>query len=229
MSGRQRDNPFPLGRQERADAYVQRASPTLDEGCTSCTTLLMCESCLRATSSGQPFNQDRLGPTPSCGRPWAEPAVAVVAAGRRILRAASASSAGHCNRPGVRQSRSGVDRQAPGNWPLAGPAQRASSTPLTAWPPQDSGRVLLGAFRFCWPFAAPRPSVRIGRPSGYSLYSSSPDGVATSREDHRSPRSGVRNKPSKLPSLSYIAPSRPSSAVTGLKPAILDEVDRIGQ
>jgi hypothetical protein len=50
MSGRQRDNPFPLGRQERADAYVQRASPTLDEGCTSCTTLLMCESCLRATS-----------------------------------------------------------------------------------------------------------------------------------------------------------------------------------
>jgi len=27
MSGRQRDNPFPLGRRERADAYVQRASP----------------------------------------------------------------------------------------------------------------------------------------------------------------------------------------------------------
>jgi hypothetical protein len=33
MSGRQRDNPFPSGRQERADAYVQRASLTLGERC----------------------------------------------------------------------------------------------------------------------------------------------------------------------------------------------------
>ena len=33
MSGRQRDNPFPLGEQEPADARVQRASPTLDERC----------------------------------------------------------------------------------------------------------------------------------------------------------------------------------------------------
>src|SRR5262245_59798631 len=33
MSGRQRDNPLPLGSQERADAYLQRASPALDERC----------------------------------------------------------------------------------------------------------------------------------------------------------------------------------------------------
>jgi hypothetical protein len=33
VSGRQRDNPFPLGVQEPADARVQRASPTLDERC----------------------------------------------------------------------------------------------------------------------------------------------------------------------------------------------------
>jgi hypothetical protein len=32
VSGRQRDNPFPLG--QHADAHVQRASPTLDERCT---------------------------------------------------------------------------------------------------------------------------------------------------------------------------------------------------
>ena len=31
MSGRQSDNPFQLGVHERADARVQRASPTLDE------------------------------------------------------------------------------------------------------------------------------------------------------------------------------------------------------
>jgi hypothetical protein len=31
MSGRQRDNPLPLGHQEHAHPYVQRASPTLDE------------------------------------------------------------------------------------------------------------------------------------------------------------------------------------------------------
>src|SRR5262249_43366768 len=33
MSGRQRNNPFPLGRQKYADAYVQRASSMLDECC----------------------------------------------------------------------------------------------------------------------------------------------------------------------------------------------------
>ena len=33
VSGRQRDNPFPLGVHEPADARVQRASPTLDERC----------------------------------------------------------------------------------------------------------------------------------------------------------------------------------------------------
>src|SRR5262245_60022548 len=33
MSGRQRDNPFPLGHQEHAHPYVQRARPTLDERC----------------------------------------------------------------------------------------------------------------------------------------------------------------------------------------------------
>src|SRR5436305_9213345 len=33
MSGRQRDNPFPLRGQERADADVQRGSPTLYERC----------------------------------------------------------------------------------------------------------------------------------------------------------------------------------------------------
>src|SRR6266542_2350895 len=33
MSGRQRGNLFPLGRQERAHPYVQHASPTLDERC----------------------------------------------------------------------------------------------------------------------------------------------------------------------------------------------------
>ena len=31
MSGRQRDNPFPLGVHEGAGAHVQRASPALDE------------------------------------------------------------------------------------------------------------------------------------------------------------------------------------------------------
>src|SRR6516165_52211 len=35
LSGRQRNNPFPLGRQEHADAYVQRASSMLDECCKS--------------------------------------------------------------------------------------------------------------------------------------------------------------------------------------------------
>jgi hypothetical protein len=33
MSGRKRDNPLPLGRQEPADAAEQRVSPTLDECC----------------------------------------------------------------------------------------------------------------------------------------------------------------------------------------------------
>jgi hypothetical protein len=33
VSGRQRDNPFPLGGQEPANTAEQRASPTLDERC----------------------------------------------------------------------------------------------------------------------------------------------------------------------------------------------------
>ena len=33
MSGRQRDDPFLLGDQERTRAHVQRASPALDERC----------------------------------------------------------------------------------------------------------------------------------------------------------------------------------------------------
>jgi hypothetical protein len=33
MSGRQRDNPFPLGEHGRADAPMQPLSPALDERC----------------------------------------------------------------------------------------------------------------------------------------------------------------------------------------------------